>query len=138
MPYALLVDDEIDRRASRRQILLEGGWQVDDVGDVAIALAAMRVRTPDVVLLGLFERAPAHAVRRGVVRLLEEMLFDPLLRSVPRVVISEGDRPVERSIALGLGAAAWLSAPVTPGRLLAAAWDHLSDSPRVTDVRSDA
>lgn len=128
MPYALLIDDEIERRAFHHRILLDGGWQVDDVGDVAVALAAMRVRVPDIVLLGLFERAPVRGHARGVIQLLEEMLLDPWLRAVPRIVISAGERPVERSFALGLGAAAWLSAPVSPRRLLAAAWDHLSDS----------
>lgn len=130
MPYALLVDDDVEQRAARRRILEADGWEVADVDDPGVALAAMRVRRPDVVLLGLFDALLSSPVASGAagVHLLEEMLLDPHLRSVPRVVISSTGNPVERRFALGLGAAAWLSSPVTTERLLAAAWDHRSDA----------
>ena len=121
MPYALLVDDVSTAEVCHRAILERDGWQVDEAPDRAQALASMRQRRPDVVILGL--RSP----RLEGLQLLQEMLLDLHLRAVPRVVISDGADPVERRFALGLGAAAWLSSPVSPDRLLAAAWDHLSD-----------
>lgn len=125
MPYALLVDVDGAVRAARRSILESDGWEVEEAIDATVALAAMRIRPPDVVLLGLFGDAAS-----GGIHLLQEMLLDPSLRLVPRVVISDGGSAVERRFALGLGAAAWLSSPVSPERLLAAAWDHRSDVTR--------
>ncbi len=125
LPYALLIDDDDARRAPRRQVLEKDGWEVGEVADALDALAWMRARRPDVVLLGLFADSGGGG---GGVHLLQEMLLDPHLRLVPRVVISDGGSPVERRFALGLGAAAWLSSPVSTERLLAAAWDHRSDT----------
>ena len=123
LPYALLVDDLSTADPGHRAILEADGWQVDEVGEGSAALSSMRMRRPDVVILRL--RSP----RLEGLHLLQEMLLDLHLRAVPRVVISDGRDPVERRFALGLGAAAWLSSPVSPERLLAAAWDHLSDVP---------
>ncbi len=122
MPVVLLVDDNQPVRAAHRGILHSDGWEVTEVDGCEPALASMRDRRPDVVLLAL------HPFRVGGLHLLQEMLVDPELRSIPRVVISGGSDPVERRFALGLGAAAWLASPVTPHRLLAAAWDHHSDA----------
>lgn len=127
MPYALLVDEERTSRAEHRSTLECDGWEVDEAADAPGALHAMRDRRPDVVLLRF--RPP----RMDGMHLLQEMLVDPELRRVPRVVISGGADPVERRFALGLGAAAWLSSPVSPTRLLHAAWDHHSDA-TVDDV----
>lgn len=106
-------------------MLEQDGWEVGEVCDAQAALASMRARRPDVVLLGLFGDAAGAG---GGVHLLQEMVLDPRLRAVPRVVISDGGSPVERRFALGLGAAAWLASPVSTERLLAAAWDHRSDT----------
>lgn len=122
MPYALLVDDDTPARAEHRLTLEQDGWEVDDADECSAALETMRCRRPDVVLLAL------HSPRVRGLHLLQEMLIDDDLRPIPRVVISGTSDPVERRFALGLGAAAWLSAPVTPLRLLAAAWDHHSDA----------
>lgn len=121
LPYALLVDDDVALRTENRAVLERDGWEVDDVDECGAALASMRHRRPDVVLLML------QSPRVRALRLLQEMLIDDHLRSIPRVVISGGSDPVERRFALKLGGAAWLSSPVTPQRLLAAAWDHHSD-----------
>ena len=121
MPYALLVDDDRPIRAQHRATLRSDGWEVAEYDDAASALAAMRDRRPDVVLLAL------HPPRSDGLHLLQEMLTDAELRAIPRVVISGGADAVERALALGLGGAAWLASPVTPERLLAAAWDHRSD-----------
>ena len=122
MPYALLVDDNTPIRAEHHATLEQDGWNVECADNCDAALERMRFRRPEVVLLAL---QPTRV--RGL-RLLQEMLVDDDLRSIPRVVISGGSDPVERRFALGLGAAAWLSSPVSPRRLLAAAWDHHSDA----------
>lgn len=127
LPYALLVDDNSPARAEHCVTLERDGWQVDCADDFDAALDSMRWRRPDVVLLAL------HSPRVRGLRLLQEMLVDGEIRSIPRVVISGGSDPVERRFALGLGAAAWLSSPVTAERLLAAAWDHHSDSTATID-----
>lgn len=122
LPYALLVDDNLAIRAGHRAILELDGWDVDEVDECDTALESMRDRRPDVVLLAL------QSPRARGLHLLQEMLVDDDLRWIPRVVISGGSDPVERRFALKLGAAAWLSSPVTPDRLLSAAWDHRSDA----------
>lgn len=130
MPYALLIDDDTDALATRRAVLAGDGWDVEIASPGHVALASMRVRRPDVVLLGSFgEGGQGMAI-------LQDMLLDPLLRTVPRVVISASDSAVARRFALGLGAAAWLSSPVTSDRLLAAAWDHHSDETAEDALRS--
>lgn len=127
MPYALLVDGDRATRANYRVTLELDGWDVDEHDNGVTAIAAMRDHRPDVVLLALH---PPHV---GGLRLLQEMLLDDGLREIPRVVVSRIPDAVERTFALGLGAAAWLSAPISPQRLLAAAWDHHSDVDRSTD-----
>lgn len=127
MPYALLVDDDTPVRSEHRMTLEHDGWDVDCADDCDAALDSMRWRRPDVVLLAL------HSARVRGLRLLQEMLVDDGLRPIPRVVVSGGSDPVERRFALGLGAAAWLSSPVTQPRLLAAAWDHHSDASATSD-----
>ena len=129
LPYALLVDDDPQVRLNHRATLELDGWRVDEVDDGGAALASMRTHRPDVVLLAW------HPPRIGGLHLLQEMLVDDALRTIPRVVISGAADPVERRFALGLGAAAWLSSPVTPERLLAAAWDHHSDLTTADDVQ---
>jgi CheY-like chemotaxis protein len=122
LPYALLVDDNAAVRARHRATLELDGWDVEDADECDSALDCMRRKRPDVVLLAL------QSPRARGLHLLQEMLVDDELRGIPRVVISGGSDPVERRFALKLGAAAWLSSPVTPSRLLAAAWDHHSDA----------
>ena len=127
MPYALLVDDDNQIRDAHRATLEGDGWDVDCADNCDTAVETMRWKRPDVVLLGL------HSPRVRGLRLLQDMLVSEDLRPIPRVVISGGSDPVERRFALGLGAAAWLSSPVTPRRLLAAAWDHRSDASVASD-----
>lgn len=128
MPYALLVDADQPTRAEQRTMLERDGWDVDERDDADAALATMRSRRPDVVLIAL------HPPRLGGLHLLQEMLIDDHLRTIPRIVISGGADPVERQFALKLGAAAWLSSPVSEQRLLAATWDHHSDATQRADV----
>ncbi len=108
-------------------VLESDGWQVDEAADGETAVANMRVSPPDVVIISW------HPPRMGGLHLLQTLLVDDDLRVVPRVVISSGDDPVERRFTLGLNAAAWLSAPVSERRLLAAVWDHHSDTTSVPD-----
>lgn len=122
VPRVLLIEPDRDLREQFRATLELGGWEVAEASCTQAGLQSMQYALPEVVVLTL-----ARPAVDGF-QLLQTMMRDERLRRVHRVVISDGGDAVERRFALGLGAAAWLAKPVSPERLLAAAWDHRSDS----------
>ncbi len=121
MPTALVVEDDPSVRSFICLTLELDGWVAVESGDGGEALRLLAQAQPDIVLTDMMMPGVSG------LGLLQAMAVDPVLRDVPRVVVSAKDDPVERRLALDLGAVAWLHKPVTPERLLAAAWDHHSD-----------
>lgn len=121
-PRVLLIEPDRALREQFRATLELDGWEVAEASCTHAGLQSMQYFVPEVVILTL--------TRPSVdgFHLLQTMMRDHRLRDVHRVVVSDGGDPVERRFALGLGAAAWLAKPVSPRRLLAAAWDHRSDT----------
>lgn len=128
VPRALLIEPDGQLRGQFRATLELDGWDVAEAACTHGGLQSMQYLRPEVVVLVL-----ARPAVDGF-QLLQTMMRDRRLRDVHRVVISDGGDPVERRFALGLGAAAWLAKPVSPQRLLAAAWDHRSDAHAVRPV----
>lgn len=121
MRTALVVDDDPSVRKLFTSALEIDGWVVWQAADGRKALDVMASNTPDVVMLDMM--MPQMSGRS----VLQEMLRDERLRQIPTVVVSATDDPVERRLALDLGAVAWLVKPVSVDRFLAAAWDYRSD-----------
>lgn len=121
MPIALVVDDEESVRRLFVATLELDGWVAAEAVDGADAIRVLQTVVPDIVLVDMMM---PNVDGMGV---LQAMAEDPRLAAVPRVVVSAKEDPMLRRFALQLGAVAWLVKPVTPERLLAAAWDHHSD-----------
>jgi signal transduction histidine kinase/CheY-like chemotaxis protein len=52
-PHALVVEDDVEMRALLRRVLEREGWTVDEADTGRAALAAVRARVPDLVLLDI-------------------------------------------------------------------------------------
>jgi hypothetical protein len=81
--YVLIADDDVDLRSLVADMLRHHGYDIEEVGDGAAALAAMRHATPRAVLLDLV--MPGSIDGWGV---LLEMRSDPALREIPVCVVS--------------------------------------------------
>lgn len=82
MPDILVVDDEASFRRMVTLTLRLGGYHVRAVGDGVEALAALRARRPDAVVLDL------SMPRLGGWEVLRRMRDDPVTARIPVVIIS--------------------------------------------------
>ncbi len=73
----LVVDDNELLRASLTEMLVEGGWSVEEACDGQAALERLRVRLPDVVLLD--QRMPRMTGEQLVVALREAEIRVPIV-----------------------------------------------------------
>lgn len=110
-PHLLLVEDDEEIREELAEVLREDGYDVDAVGDAAVASRSMKSSPPpDLILLDL--KLP------GVDgwQFRDAQLEDPRLAAVPVCLLSaEGD---VKHTAEDLGAAAWVSKPFAVPALL--------------------
>lgn len=114
-PYRVLViDDDRDTRLLCGSILRKVGMQVEELGQTAGALDAIRRFRPDLVLLDLYMPDQDGI---SLVQSLRESELTPLL---PIVFLSAEERPSARSAALHVGADDFLCKPVRPQPLIAA------------------
>ncbi|MCW2923022.1 MAG: sensor protein [Thermoleophilia bacterium] len=103
----VVIDDDGPSRRLMRRILERRGFQVAEAEGGEAGLALIRAGRPPVVLLDL--RMPGTLSGLDVLRVLRE---DPGTAGIPVVVVSASVDSAARSIALGLGAAAFLEKPV--------------------------
>jgi signal transduction histidine kinase len=108
----LIVDDDPAFRAVLRGAIGGAVDEVNEVGDGAEALRALRGQRPDLVLLDLHIPAPDGAA------VLEEMRRDPVLRDVPVVIVTSADLDTQRRRQLGATAVVVGKAQVSSAVLL--------------------
>lgn len=124
--HALIIDDTPAIRTLFSITLELEGWTVDAAADGPAGLAAIEEHIPDVVFLDLMMPGMSgHNV-------LQHLIQIPQMKPVPRIIVSARDTPFDRELAFGLGACAYLTKPVDPDRIVAAAWDFTSDQPTPT------
>lgn len=114
-PRVLVADDEPHIRRVILTMLDTSGYRVDEVEDGLQALARLRDESVpyDLILLDLM--MPGHT---GL-DLLEELADLPFRAGVPVVVLTAKGQDTDRQEALALGAAAFVTKPFSPKKLLA-------------------
>ena len=111
MPTILLVDDEAAITDNLAPFLRRAGFQVDVAGDGDAALARIRAREPDIVVLDvLMPGTDGRAV-------LREVRQDQ--RQVPIILLTQVGESGERAMALEEGADDYLNKPFDPHELVA-------------------
>ncbi|MCD6549995.1 response regulator [bacterium] len=98
----LLVEDEELIITLLKRKLEEEGYDVSVARDGIEGIEKMKQIHPDLVLLDII------MPRMGGFQVMEEMVKDPDLQSIPVIVISNSGQPVELDRARALGAKDWL------------------------------
>lgn len=93
----LVVEDTELLRRMYRDKLLQDGYEVEDASDGVAALALLRERPFDLVLLDLI------MPRMGGIQVLEAVKQDPRTQSIPVVVLTNlgEEETIERAVSLG-------------------------------------
>jgi adenylate cyclase len=106
----LIVDDQERSRALYRALLSREGYQVLEAGRGEEALALVRARRPDLILLDLYLPTLSGY------EVLERLRADPATRGIPVVILSVEDDQEAIARGLQLGAADYLVKGFTPPR----------------------
>ncbi len=116
MATILVVDDDADFREITRAVLQQAGYQVETAANGDQALAAMRGRPPDLVVLDVM----MSSVLDGL-DLSDRMQADAQLKKIPVIMVSAiatsdyaGMFPTDAYVAID----AWISKPIAPQALL--------------------
>lgn len=113
MSHILIVEDDRDIAALVQRYLTRAGHTTDALGDGNEALASVRTRVPDLVLLdlmlpGLDGLEVCRALRRG-----------PETRALPIIVLTARTEESDRIAGLELGADDYVTKPFSPSELVA-------------------
>ncbi|MFZ2303766.1 MAG: response regulator [Minisyncoccia bacterium] len=98
----IIVEDDAVLRDVLAEKLENSGYVVDKAQDGIIAMEKIHEARPDCVLLDIL------MPRKGGIEVLEDLHDDPLLSSIPVIIISNSGQPVEIQRARELGAREFL------------------------------
>jgi PAS domain S-box-containing protein len=115
MPLALVVDDEISARALVESCLASNGFSVTQASDGLEALAFVRKRVPDLIILDILMPGMSGY------EVLRALRGDEKLASIPVVLLSLLNDESLGDRALKLGANAYLAKPFEESELVATA-----------------
>lgn len=125
MPRVLIVDDGAENLYLLRALLQGHGYEVEEAGDGAEALAKAKVHLPDLVISDLL-----MPVMDGYA-LLRQWRADDRLKSIPFIVYTATyTEPRDERLALDLGADAFIVKPAEPELLLCRIREIESRQPR--------
>lgn len=119
----LLVDDDADQLRLLARRLERSGYRVAFASDGVSCMKAIREEQPDLILLDLGMPAGDGFVT------LERIHGQPQLTHAPVVVLTGRDEPEARDRVHKLGAAAFLTKPVSRDDLLATVWRFVEAPP---------
>jgi two-component system, OmpR family, phosphate regulon response regulator PhoB len=111
MTSVLIVEDHPTMRDAMRLVLEEDGYEVEDATDGEAGIAAVRARTPDIVLLDLNIPVVSGA------QVLETLKADPATAGVLVVIVTATGEEGRKS-ALVQGADGYITKPFSPLALL--------------------
>jgi formate/nitrite transporter len=112
----LVVDDDPDFVQVTSTILAKEGYKITSAASGDEALAAMKKKKPDLVLLDVMMATPLEGVS-----VAKNMAADPVLKAVPIVMISSIDSTQYKDALpddLHIPIDAWISKPVQPENLI--------------------
>jgi serine/threonine protein kinase len=115
----LVVDDDPALRGALRLTLEREGYTVRTAANGREALAEVRARPPDIILLDL-----VMPVMDGW-QFLQELRADPALTAIPVILVSAASREQARAVVLGV--AEYLQKPVAPEEVAARLQAHRAE-----------
>ena len=98
----IIVEDDAVLRDVLAEKIERNGYIVDRAEDGVVAKEKIYATKPDCVLLDIL------MPRKGGIEVLEELRADPVLESIPVIIISNSGQPVEIERARELGAREFL------------------------------
>jgi DNA-binding response OmpR family regulator len=101
----LIAEDEPNIIESLTFLLRRAGYDVASVLDGEAALAHLRARAPDLMILDLM------LPRRNGFEVLKVVKADPALRSMPVLVLTAKGQPQDRKLAEEIGVDAFITKP---------------------------
>lgn len=113
MALILIVDDTFDNRDISRTVLEYGGHTVIEAFNGVEALALVRERRPDLIIMDV-----VMPVMDGL-EATRRLKGDPATKEIPVVVLTALARPSDREEAERAGGDAFLSKPCLPKAVLA-------------------
>jgi DNA-binding response OmpR family regulator len=120
-PRILIVDDEADLRTVLRLGLEREGFEVLEAENGQVGLARAQAEHPDLVLLDLM-----LPLLDGY-RVCRALKFDDRHRHLPVFILSARSAETDRSLALQMGADAFVRKPYQIGELIARIRDRLTN-----------
>ncbi|MFI6070707.1 response regulator transcription factor [Actinoplanes sp. NPDC051343] len=120
MSTVLLAEDDPDIRHLVSAKLLRSGFDVIETADGAEALAAIRRRRPDLVLIDL--RMP----RLEGLEVLRELRADPGTARLPVIVLTARTRGLDAQLGYAAGATDYIVKPFSPRELVRRVEDVLT------------
>ena len=119
----LAVEDEVRNSALLRAILVPAGYDLTIAATLAEARAALRDRTPALVLLD------RHLPDGDGLDLARELRASEATAGVPILLVSASVLPIDRTAAEEAGCAGFIDKPVRVDALLADVARHLRTAP---------
>ena len=101
-PKILIIEDEEIISELLQKKLEKEGYEITRAGDGVEGLEKMKEAKPDLILLDIV------MPKKGGFEVMEEMIKNKELKSIPVIVISNSGQPVELNRAKELGATDWL------------------------------
>lgn len=111
MKLILIVEDKPASRELLRTVLEQQGYEVVEAENGEEALARLRERVPDLVLMDL--QIPA----RNGYDVLKEIRKDSRLNNLPVVAVTANAMPADRDKVLAAGFTSYIAKPVALARL---------------------
>ena len=108
----LLIEDEPNIIEAIRFILSRDGWRVDTHSDGETALAAIRARTPDLVILDVM------LPNRSGYDILNDLRKDAAFVELPVLMLTARGQRKDRDLAEKLGASRFMTKPFSNGEIL--------------------
>lgn len=109
----LLIEDEANIAEALRFLLTRDGWLVDVHADGASAMERLRAAPPDVLILDVM--LPG----RSGYEILDDVRADPVLASLPVLVLTARGQDRARSQAEARGASLFMTKPFSNAEILA-------------------
>ena len=111
----LLIEDEPNIIEAIRFILSREGWRVDTCSDGGNALAAVRNRNPDLVILDVM------LPNRSGYDILSDMRADEAMRDIPVMMLTARGQKKDKELADRLGVNKFMTKPFSNAEMLASA-----------------
>ena len=113
--HVLLIEDEPNIIEAIRFILSRDGWRVDTHSDGASAVAAVRARRPDLVILDVM------LPNRSGFDILHDLRAEDATRLLPVLMLTARGQKKDRELAERYGASRFMTKPFANSEILASA-----------------